>query len=307
MGANVRILRSPSKMILVVGATGTLGRKVVRTLLASGEPVRAMTRVLAKVDELKSLGAIPIRGNLADPESLEFAVRGARVVIASAHSILGRGHESSDIVDDVGHRSLIDFAKAAGVEHFIYTSAFHASNDHPIDFWRSKARVERHLKDSGLTYTIVRPTAFMDMHAYELIGKSVIAGKRAMLTGKGSNLRNFVASEDVAKVVVGALRVPSLRGETIEVGGPENLSSRDVVSTFEKVSGRKAKVGHVPIRMLRVMSRAVRPVHPGISRIMKLAVVSETTDQTFDPAVMRARIPVTLTTLENWAKSRIRE
>jgi uncharacterized protein YbjT (DUF2867 family) len=294
-------------MILVVGATGTLGRKVVRTLLASGEEVRAMTRVLAKVDELKALGARPIRGNLADPESLEFAVRGARVVVAAAHSILGRGHESSEAVDDEGHRSLIDTAKAAGVEHFIYTSVFQASSDHPLDFWRTKARVERHLQDSGMAYTIVRPTSFMDMHAYQLIGKSVIEGKRAMLTGRGTNLRNFVASEDVAKAVVGALRIPSLRGQTIDVGGPENLSGHDVVQIFERVSGRKAKVGHVPIRALRIMSRAVAPVHPGVSRIMKMAVISETTDQTFDPSVLRTKMPITLTSLESWARSRIHE
>ena len=292
-------------MILVVGATGTLGRKVVRTLLASGEEVRAMTRVLAKVDELKALGAKPIRGNLADPEALEFAVRGARAVVAAAHSVLGRGHESSQAVDDDGHRSLIDAAKAAGVEHFIYTSVFQASSDHPLDFWRTKARVERHLEESGMTYTIVRPTSFMDMHAYQLIGKSVIEGKRAMLTGRGMNPRNFVASEDVAKVVVGALKIPSLRGQTIDVGGPQNLSGHDVVEIFERVSGRRAKVGHIPIRMLRMMSRAIAPVHPGVSRIMRMAVISETTDQTFDPSVLRTRIPITLTSLESWARSRI--
>ena len=292
-------------MILVVGATGTLGRKVVRTLLASGEEVRAMTRVLAKVDELKALGARPVRANLADPESLEFAVRGARAVVAAAHSILGRGHDSSEAVDDEGHRSLIDAARAAGVDHFIYTSLFQASSDHPLDFWRTKARIERHLQDSGMTYTIVRPTSFMDMHAYQLIGKSVIEGKRAMLTGRGTNPRNFVASEDVAKVVVGALRIPSLRGQTIDVGGPQNLSGHDVVQVFERVSGRKAKVGHVPIRVLRILSRAVAPVHPGVSRIMRMAVISETTDQTFDPSVLRTKIPITLTSLESWARSRI--
>lgn len=293
-------------MILVVGATGTLGRKVVRTLLASGEDVRAMSRVLAKIDELKALGARPVRGNLGDPESLEFAVRGARVVVAAAHSILGRRHESSEAVDDEGHRSLIDEAKAAGVEHFIYTSVFQASPDHPIDFWRTKSRIERHLEDSGMTFTIVRPTAFMDMHAYQLIGKSVIEGKRVMLTGRGTNPRNFVASEDVAKVVVGALRIPSLRGETIDVGGPENLSGHDVVKIFERVSGRKAKVRHLPVVVVKAMARAARPLHPGISRILRSSVISETTDQTFDPSALRMKIPITLTTLENWAKSRIR-
>ena len=97
-------------MILVVGATGTLGRKVAKTLLASGEDVRVMTRSLARADQLKSLGARPVRANLNDPESLEFAVRGAKAVIAAAHGLLGRGHESSEAIDDQGHRALIDAA-----------------------------------------------------------------------------------------------------------------------------------------------------------------------------------------------------
>ena len=294
-------------MILVVGATGNLGRKVIRSLRASGEDVRAMTRVISKADELKSLGAQPVRGDLTDPESLEFALRGANSVVLAAHSLLGRGHDSSEAVDDEGHRALIDRAKSAGVEHIVYTSVLGASPDHPIDFMRTKARVEEHVKESGIKYTIVRPSSFMEIHAYMLIGKAVFEGKRVMLTGKGTNPRNFVAAEDVAKVVVGALKIPSLRGETIEVGGPENLTSHQVVEIFEKVSGRKARVRHVPASVIRGMARVMKPVHPGVSRIMKLSAWSETTDQTFDPSVLRTKIPITLTSLEQWARNRIRE
>jgi NADH dehydrogenase len=264
-----------------------------------------MTRVVAKSDELKSLGAQPIRADLRDRDSLEFALRGVRAVIAAAHAMLGRGDEASDIVDDVGHRTLIDVAKAAGVQHFIYTSVIGASSDHPIDFWRHKANVERHLQDSGMTYTIVRPTSFMEMHAYQLIGKPVLEGKRVVLFGKGRNPRNFVAAEDVAKVILGALRIPSLRGETIDVGGPENLSGHQVIETFERISGKKAKVSHIPLTAVRALSRAMKPMHPGVSRIMKLGVLNETADQTFDASLLRTRVPVTLTSLEKWARDRI--
>ena len=294
-------------MILVVGATGNLGRKVVRSLRASGEQVRAMTRVISKGDELKSLGAQPVRGDLTDPESLDFALRGARAVVLAAHSILGRGAESSEAVDYEGHRALIDRAKDAGVEHIIYTSVIGASRNHPIDFWRTKARVEEHLQDSGIGFTIIRAAAFMEVHAYLLIGKAVVEGKRVTLTGKGTNPRNFVAAEDVAKVVMGALKVPALRGETIDVGGPENLTAHQVVEVFEKVSGRKARIRHVPITMLRVMARVMKPVHPGVSRIMRVAIQDETADQTFDPSLLRTKIPITLTSLEQWARNRIRE
>ncbi len=293
-------------MILVVGATGTLGRKVARLLLRGGSQVRAMTRVVADADELKALGAKPVRGDLRDPDSIEFAVRGARAVVAAAHSILGRRDSSSELVDDEGHRTLIDLARKAGVEHFVYTSVVGASPDHPIDFWRTKARVERYLEDSGMAFTIIRPTAFIDMHAYQLIGKPVMEGKRVMLFGKGQNPRNFVAAEDVAKAINGALQLPALRGQAIDIGGPENLTSHQVVETFEKVTGRKAKVSHLPLAVVRTMARAIRPVHPGISRIMKLGIVSETTDQKFDPSLFRSQMPINLTTLEDWIKNRLR-
>lgn len=266
-----------------------------------------MTRVLAKTDELKALGARPVRGDLTDPESLEFAMRGARAIVLSAHSLLGRGSESSERVDDEGHRALIDRAKGAGVEHIIYTSVIGASRNHPVDFWRTKARVEEHLRHSGVGYTIIRAAAFMEIHAYMLIGKAVIEGKRVTLMGKGTNPRNFVAAEDVAKVVVGALRIPSLRGETIDVGGPENLTAHQVVETFERVSGRKARVRHIPIPAVRVMARVMKPIHPGVSRIMRVAIQDETADQTFDASLLRTKVPVTLTSLEQWARNRIRE
>ena len=293
-------------MILVVGATGTLGRKVTRLLLQGGSQVRAMTRVISEADELKSLGARPVRADLRDPDSVEFAVRGARAVVAAAHSILGRRDSSSEIVDDIGHRTLIDLARKAGVEHFVYTSVVGASPDHPIDFWRTKARVERYLEESGMAYTIIRPTAFMDMHAYQLIGKQVIEGKRVMLFGNGRNPRNFVAAEDVAKAINGALQLPALRGRTIEMGGPENLTGHQVVEIFEKVSGRKAKVSHIPLPVVRTMSRAINPVHPGISRIMRLGIHEATTDQTFDPSRFRSEMPIGLTPLEDWITNRLR-
>lgn len=292
-------------MILVVGATGMLGRKVTRLLLQGGTSVRAMTRVVPNTDELKALGARPVRGDLRDPDSIEFAVRGARAVVAAAHAMLGRRDGSSELIDDAGHRNLIDAATKAGVEHFVYTSAVGASADHPVDFWRTKARVEAYLKKSGMAYTIIRPTAFMDMHAYQLIGKAVIEGKRVMLFGKGRNPRNFVAAEDVAKVINGVLQIPAFRGRTIEIGGPENLTSHQVVEAFERVSGKEAKITHVPLGLLRTVSTMVRPIHPGISRVIDFGVLAETTDQTFDASKTALDLPISLTSLEKWAAARI--
>ena len=294
-------------MIVVVGATGSLGRLVTQKLLKRGESVRAMTRDRSKADDLKARGAHVVLGDLRDPESLQFAVRGAHAVVAAAHSILGRGPDASQIVDDLGHRSLIDAAKEAGVEHFIYTSVVGAAPDHPVDFWRTKARIERYLEESGLRYTILRPTAFMEIHAWELIGKAVSTGKRVILFGPGKNPRNFIAADDVANAVVLGLRIPELRGRTIEIGGPENLTAKEVVATFEKVTGKRAKVSKVPLPVLRTMSRVMKRVHPGLARAMRAGVVNETTDQTFDASLLRTRLPIGFTTLGDWARERVRQ
>ena len=127
------------------------------------------------------------------------------------------------------------------------------------------------------------------------------------MLGAGKNKRNYVAAEDVAKAIVGAMRLPSLRGETVDIGGPENLSPREVVSVFEKVSGKKAKVTAIPLYVVRAMSRATGPIHEGVSRILRHAVLNETTDQTFDPASMREKLPLTLTRLEDWIRNRMKQ
>ncbi|HVF40517.1 MAG TPA: SDR family oxidoreductase [Gemmatimonadaceae bacterium] len=291
-------------MILIVGATGNLGGFVARQLIAKGHPVRAMTRDRTRATALEAIGAEVVTGDLRDPESLRAATRGARAVVSASHSILGAGKSSSAHVDDEGQRALIAAAKEAGVAHFIFTSIMDAAANHPVDFWRTKDKIEKHLESSGLRYTIVRPSAFMEIHAYELLGKAVMAGKRVMMFGPGNNPRNFVASEDVAKLIVRALEDVSFRGKTIPIGGPENLTDNQVVEVFERVAGRTASVTHIPLPFLKAISGVVQAFHPGVSRIIKSGIANETTDQTFDYRTVPSEYSVELTKLEDWARSR---
>lgn len=290
-------------MILIVGATGKLGGHVASQLLSAGHRVRAMTRDPARARALAVAGAEVVRGDLRDVESLRAATRGASVVVSASHSILGAHGNSSALIDGDGQRALINAATQAGVGHFVFTSALGASTDHPVDFWCTKARVEQVLADSGLHYSIIRPSAFMEMHAYELIGKAVVAGKRVVLFGRGDNPRNFVAAADVARVIGLALNDPRESGSTIEVGGPENLTSRQVVDVFEAVVGRPARVVHLPLFLIRCLGQVAQRVHPGVATILKAAVVGETTDQRFDPTRLLTRFPLRLTTLDEWVRA----
>ena len=292
-------------MNLIVGATGSMGRHLTRSLLEAGEPVRVFTRDPALAQAFASQGAEVVRGDLRDPASVRMAMQGVRAVVSASHSILGRGTNASRIVDDEGQRTLITAAKAAGVEHLVYTSALGASLEHPVDFWRTKARMEGVVRESGIPFTILQPSAFMEVHAYDLIGKNVQFGKRVPLFGPANNPRNFVAASDVAEVARHALVDSRFVAQTVTIGGPQNLTSREAAAVIEHVCGKPAAILHVPLALVRGMAAVLTPLHEGVGRILRAAIVAETTDQTFDRASSPLTAPLQSTTLEAWARARI--
>ena len=293
-------------MILIVGASGALGSIVARRLLEKGEAVRGMSRTpQEKLADLKEMGAEVVQGDLRDPASLRRACEGASKVVAAAHSILGRGDERSALVDDKGHRDLIDAASVAGVQQFVYVSVIGASSDHPSRFTRYKYGVEQYLKASGLPYTVIRASAFMWFHVHTLIGQPILETGKARLFGKGESLRNFVDESNVAECVLIALEDPDLLGKTIEVGGPENLATVDVVKVYEQLSGRRAQVSHLPRGALRVMSPLLLPFHPGLSQVMAMSLHEDVYGSCFDAAPLLERYPLELTSVEEYARARV--
>ena len=292
-------------MILVVGGSGALGSAVVQRLLQGGRAVRVMTRTPEKLEALQRAGVDVVRGDLTDKSSLQRACEGVEQVVASAHSVFGRGREASKYVDLQGHKDLIDVARAVGVQRFVYASAVGAGPDTVSPFFRIKYEIEQYLRGSGLEFVILRATAFMESHVHMLIGQPILEKGKVTLFGNGNNPRNFVAADDVAQFVMIALDDPQVVGQLIKVGGPENRTNMQVVYLYKKLSGRQAKVSHVPLGVLRVMSGLLRPFHPGLSQVMKSSIVFETTDQKFDMGQTLIAYPVTLTKLEDWIRQQI--
>lgn len=293
-------------MILIIGATGVLGSALSKQLLEQGEQVRVMTRNPGNTTNLKAAGAEIVPGDLCDPASLRRACQGTEKVVASAHSIMGRGAEASKHVDGQGHKDLIDAAKAAGCCHFIYIS-MEGVERNPTPFARFKQEVEQYLQASGLNFTILRPTAFMETHAHTMIGQPILETGKVTLFGQGNSPRNFVAVDDVAAYALLALKGEIASGQTIEIGTPENWTNNKVAAMYEKLAGRKAKVSHVPRGVLRVMSGLLRPFHPGLSQVMQFSLWADTTDQTFDPSETLKKYPVQLTRLEDWVQQRVQD
>jgi uncharacterized protein YbjT (DUF2867 family) len=293
--------------ILIVGATGQLGRATSLALLKEGQRVRALVRDRDRAADLARAGAELVDGDLADAGSLERACKGALRVFACAHAMLGRGAQSSAQVDHVGHSALIAAARGAGVVRFVYTSALGASEDHPIDFFRTKAEIEDVLKESTLPFTILRPSAFMESHVHRLNGAMLLDRGFTVIVGPGTKPRNFVAVRDVVPFAVQALTTDTLSGRTIEIGGPDNMSNRDVALAYA-VRARRGHVLHLPLAAARAMASAVRPFHEGIARVLDIALVPDAQwPEEFDPRAMLAEFPRKLTTVDQFIDERVRE
>lgn len=292
-------------MILVAGASGALGGTAARQLLASGRPVRALTRHPARLDAMRALGAEVVRGDLLDRESLERACVGVTQVFTTANSFLGSGASAPERVDVPGTRNLIAAAERAGVRHFVFTSALGLERFASVDYFRAKLASERHLRASRVPWTILRPAAFMETWAM-LLGVPVVAGTPVRIVGDGRRRANYVCLDDVAAMVGRVLDEPSAVGATIEFGGPDELTALEIVAIFERLSGRRARRQHAPVPVIRVVARLLAPFNPVLSRQLRLAVLGATIDgPRLDMASVLSRYPIPQTRFEDWAARRI--
>ena len=295
-------------LVLVVGATGVLGRETVRSLRASGHRVRGMTRSMKRARDLESRGAEPVIGDLVDAASLERACAGVDAVFVAAHGMLGRGKQRSEAVDDLGHRSLIDAARRFGVARFVYTSAFGAMPDHPIDFFRTKWAIEQYLAGSGLAFVVLRPSALMEWHAHIFNGKGLLDKGRTLILGTGTKQRNFVAARDVAAVAGRALTGDMPHNRIVSIVGPGNFSNDEVAQLYASTAGVPARIAHFPRGVAATISVMARPLHPGIARAMRLSSLPDDAfAETPDGGDSASEQVIGATSLEAFVRERVLE
>src|SRR5438270_13850426 len=259
-----------------------------------------MTRDPLGLAHLKHQGAEIVSGDLRVPASLASACQGVEQVLAAAHALDGKGDNNPQTVDDMGNRHLIDAAKAAGVKHFIFVSVQGASLDSPLEFFRIKYRTEEYLRASGLSFTILRPGAYMELWA-QLIGQPIRELGKTTIFGRGDNPINFVSVEDVARFVRIALDDPRTRNAVIEVGGPENLTMNQLAEIFEHASRRQAKKRHIPLPMMRLISILMWPLNPAMSRLIRNGIYMDTANLRSDAADTARAFGIQLISLEEIA------
>ena len=288
-------------MTLVVGATGLLGTEICRQLREAALPVKGLVRRGAdpvKIDNLRKLGVELVEGDLKEPSSLERACRGAQALISTASSTLSRREgDSIQTVDLDGQTRLIEAAKAAGVEHFVFIS-FRSNTAIQSPLAEAKRTVERRLKESGLAYTILQASYFMEVWLTPMLGFDVPNG-RAKVYGEGKNKISWISYPDVARFAVKALSEQRARNRVIEVGGPEALSPMEVVRAFEAAGSKEIAVEHVPESALREQFEAAEdPTQKSFAALMLSYAVGDAIEMTDTLRIF----PIPLTSVRDYVR-----
>lgn len=234
-------------MFLVTGATGGLGRRIVRSLCQQNQPVRAFVRLTSRYAELEHRGANIFIGDLTQERDLQKACQDVRYII-SAHG----SNETSGSAQAIDYRAnidLIDQAKAQGVEHFVFISVLGADRgyeDGPV--FKAKYAVEQYLQASGLSYTILRPAGFASnliplAERFRQTGVYVLVGDPQTRT-------SIVSTDDLARIAVDSVNIDGARNQIFAVGGPEIMERGDIPKLFGQIFNRTPFLINPPLLAL---------------------------------------------------------
>lgn len=228
-------------MFLVTGATGGLGRRSVRLLRERELPVRAFVRLSSPYGELEHRGAEIFVGDLRQEKDIQKACQGVEYII-SAH-----GSDRNPLALDYrANIELIDRAKEVGVKHFVFISVLGVDRGYEdAPTFKAKREVEKYLQKSGLNYTILRPSGFAS-NLLPLAEQFQQTGTYLLL-GDPKNRTSIVSTDDLAKITVESVNVPSAKNQILPVGGPDILKREDIPHIFGRIFNREPMIINPPL------------------------------------------------------------
>ena len=241
--------------LLVVGATGTLGRQVVRQALDEDLEVRCLVRNPNKAIFLKEWGAEIVKGNLCDKSTLPSALKGMDAVIDAATARV-TDNLSAREVDWQGKVNLIQATKTAGVERYIFFSIINAEQYPEVPLMNIKHCTELFLAESGLDYTVLQLAGFMQglisQYAIPILEDQVV-----WVSGESTPIA-YMNTQDIAKFAVRALSVPETEKKTFPVVGTKAWGAYEIMNLCENLSGKKTRISRISLTVLGLLRRITR-------------------------------------------------
>lgn len=232
-------------MFLVTGATGGLGRRIVRVLRERNLPVRAFVRLTSRYAELEHRGAEIFIGDLQRDRDIQKACQGVQYII-STHGASESSGGDAETLDYQANIELIDQAKAVGVQQFVFISVLGVDRGYEdAPTFKAKRAVEKYLAASGLNYTILRPSGFASnlLPLAERFRQTGIY----LLIGDPLSRTSIVSTDDLARIAVDSVFVEGARNQSLAVGGPEILKRGDVPEILGRIFQREPLLINPPL------------------------------------------------------------
>jgi uncharacterized protein YbjT (DUF2867 family) len=249
-------------VILLTGASGTVGKALLPLLLERGDQMRVLVRDPRRlgrhrVDVQFALGDLR---SLADARLRRQAFRGVDTVIHLAASIRDEAGGSIEEVNALGTARVLRAAEAAGVERFLFFSAIGANPFQRTRFFRAKALAEEGVEASPVPTSVLAPSIVYDRDdPWITLMRRLSLLPLLPISGSGRAKFQPIWAGDVARCVVGALDSEKLP-ERVELAGPETLSYDQIARLIARVNGRQRRLIHVPLNLVRMSLNAARRI-----------------------------------------------
>jgi uncharacterized protein YbjT (DUF2867 family) len=238
--------------LLIIGGTGTLGRQIVLQALTKGYQVRCLVRNFRKASFLKEWGAELVYGDLSRPETIPPCFKGITAVIDASTS---RASEQDSLkkVDWEGKLCLIEAAKVANIQRFIFFSTQNVEQFQTIPLMKVKNGIEIKLKESELPYTIFRLTGFYQ-GLIEQYAIPILENLPIWVTNENTYI-SYMDTQDIAKFCLRSLQIPQTKNQTFLLSNSKGWVSSEIINLCEQLAGQEAKVQRVSLFILKLVSR----------------------------------------------------
>jgi uncharacterized protein YbjT (DUF2867 family) len=245
-------------VILLTGATGTVGSALLRRLTSAGEPVRCLVRDPRGLGDQRVHVQLAL-GDLANPPSFRNALRGVDTVVHLAASIRDQPHASIEELNALATLRLVRAAERSGARRFVFFSAMGARRHSRTRFFRAKALAEEAVGASKLETAVFRPSIVYSPGDpwLTLLGRFSYL-PAIPISGSGRARYPPIWAEDVADCVVAALMASGPRRRSFDLAGPELLSYDEIVRAALEPTGRRRTLLHVPLPIVRASLRLLR-------------------------------------------------
>jgi uncharacterized protein YbjT (DUF2867 family) len=254
--------------VLVIGATGTLGRQIAKRALDAGHQVRCMVRSPRKAAFLQEWGCELTRGDLLEPDSLDYALEGQDAVIDAATTRATEGGSVYE-TDWTGKLNLLNACERAGVKRFVFVSLLDAEKHRDVPLMDIKYCTEQLLIQSDFDYTILRCVAFMQ-GVISQFAIPVLESQTVWVSGTPTPIA-YMNTQDVARFAVAALDHPDTIRKALPVVGSKAWNTGEITQLCEKYSGKTARVFRVRPFLIRLMRGVASFFEPGVNVAERLA------------------------------------